>query len=369
MSRLDRLVSTRRQQRDVAADELSRAQKRLQELSEARAEAEAESRAELQRSLNGGTTLSPLDLERLDFERSCSEAAARHGEVAVQRARELALEYHRLLRQVEVLSERIAERDREEENRKERRRLDDIAGRARRAVILPVLLVLAASAQGCHRHKATKPAAMLDGRLPDQGKVSPPASQPASRPASQPAHLDAGVPPTDAEVPTDAVYRDQMVFTLEQLRRLAELRNRVRSMEKREQELVAREKSSSEVKSAAAVAAAATASGVPVVDLVRVLREMNKRAAAAMLAEMDPNIAAAALRQLTPTQVAGILAGMPPDRAAPLAARLNPTERNKPVLNRDGGAAKSRHGNNDAGAAARPAATTEQEKHATDAGR
>lgn len=337
MTPVDRMIRTRQQQRDEAARELAAARERLRELEEERAALTERCRAELEGAV-GTETLSLAALETMDASRRWAEVATERSEVAVDEAQRVTAELHRLLRQLEILRERAAERGRAEESRRERRMLDELAARRSRGRLLclaPLALALLDGSLGC-KGKEEKPAAdaaVVDASdagdlwAPSQPSSRPAASQPSSRPASQPASR----PASDA-----GAKRDAMTFSLSELHQLSALRARALELAKKERELAARERrlatSTAESTPSAAKKAATTSASQPVapkeaetqalVDLLQVLERMAVRPAAAMLAEMDPGLVASALRKLPAKKVASILAQMPPDKAGPVASRL-----------------------------------------------
>ena len=166
MTPVDRLVRTRQQQRDSAAEELARAQARLRELQEEQERLTQESRDELLQAV-GTDGLTIASLETMDAGRRQAERAATTGEAVLAQARQTALEYQRMLRQVEILRQRILDRRSDEERRRERRVLDEIASRRRGGGLLGLALVVAVGlgggvgvggCRGEEKHKGTEEA-------------------------------------------------------------------------------------------------------------------------------------------------------------------------------------------------------------------
>jgi hypothetical protein len=379
---VDRLVRTRRQQRDAAADELARARRRLEELEAEQARLETECRENLRRCV-GTDDLSLSDLECMDTSRRCVEAATTSSATAFEDAQQLALEYQRMLRQVEILRERLQDREAIELRRHERRELDEIASRRalRKLLALPLLLCLAQ--QGCGKDEraaadsAASPADAGATRREAKAPASQPASRPASQPASQPTSRPASRPVGDGRRDGGVKPKhDSMVFSFEELEQLAKLKRRGKvgaapSTQPVKPIVTATPKIS--VPPRPAPAPTPPRPTQTLVDLVQVLREMKLRPAAAMLAEMDPGTAAAALQHLPPADVARILSQMPADRAAPIGTRLAAKRAKDAESKHDAGApppapraSKTPRPGGDGGAAA--AATQKKEARSSDAG-
>jgi flagellar export protein FliJ len=335
MTPVDRLIKARKQQRDAAAEELAKARQRLDQATHEVVEINQTSRDNLQRSV-GTDALTISNLESMDTLRQWADKAQQISESAMEEARQLALESHRMLRQVEILRERAIERKNQEGKRRERRELDEIASRLKKIFVIPLLLILCQE-NGCRQEEHFADSTEVDAEVVtvDGGSSLPDVGQPKKDTSEKP---DAGhLLDADAAPPVP----DAMVFTMNELIALTKLKKRSKELEAKEQKLLEQEKLIAAKKNASpAIKPPVVEASKPKIteesqllttDLATVIKDMNNRAAAAMLAEMEPGIAAAALRHLPPKHVAQLLGQMPPDRGALIGARLNVTPRTPTV--------------------------------------
>jgi len=314
MTRIDRLVQARQKQRESAAEELGRAREQLETLVDSETCLLEEARRQV--AGDGDRPLTPETLEQLDTARRCARRGTVAGEDAVELAHRSTLQAQLQLRQVEILRERLRLRNRERLTRKERKETDEIAARLRRLLITLLLLLMLPLSAGCQ-----------EGELHAATTAS-----------------DAGKASAGPRCPDET-------FSVEELALLRKLRTRQKQLAASEQALAAREAAAALMEARVKVMLGelkrlqsnlgrpdgarlaldprvlsdtspdATPSKV---DLVRVLKGMNARAAAAMLALMDPGLAAAALRRLEVPQVGRLLAQMPSEAAAAIGTHLAP---------------------------------------------
>ena len=298
MTRLDRLICTRQQQRDSAAETLALARKRLEALAAAEEELTHQWRHDMGDAV-GTEALTLTMLEAMDATRRFADRAVTAGQAEEQEAQTIAVESQRLLRQLEILRDRALQRQRQERRRREQKELDEVAARKRTLSLLTLaVLTLTMHGAGCEKAAPPPPTTVSEGTLKKEKEVAP---------------------------------RPEETFSAEELALLRKLRARREALLERERGVTANE--------LAVVTARKRVNEMlqqidqiqkklqgktraPKVDLVEVLRGMNTRSAAAMLALMDPMSAAAALNQLPPEMVGKLLASMPPDSAAVLGARL-----------------------------------------------
>jgi len=324
MSPLDRLIKTRQQERDDATSAVSSARAQLERLETAERELMEDAKQRIAAGAEDDS-LTAATLEQLDLAGRFAHHATRAGEEAMETAREQAMEVHRALRLLEILRDRIRERERAAERSRERRELDEVAARksvrgdAFKAGSLLVAALALFPSQGCNTEASAE-------------EVTPAAAASVATPAKT--RIE-----TPARCPEDVYSEAELVL-------LRKLRKRHQILAEQEKELNLREArvlaAESKVvvlmeqlrmlqgslggdKRPVAVKAAneqEDASGTAPVDLVGVLKGMNRRAASAMLAQMDPRMVASAMVKLSPEEVARLLAMMPPENAALVGAHL-----------------------------------------------
>ncbi len=335
---VDRLLRARRYVRDAAAERLEQARQRLQHVLDEQAMLTRQCRDRVTSASGDGEAVTAAQLQTM------ADACVAAGKAScvcaeqMEEARQEALASYRQLRQVEILRERARKAEKVERRKKERKELDEIAGRPGAKLVLPTLLVVAMglAVLGCQKEAA-----------------------PAATPDTAP-RADAGPAKAKAKKPKKDLDEDELLL----LRKLKKRRNELEKMkgdidvrEARLKLLQAKaDKTLGEVKKIQGqiikrvtgvaptpppkkkVEAASQVKIKPasnLVDLNKVLKKMNTRAAAGMLAEVDPDIAAGAIARMTPKKASGVLAQMEPDRAALLAERLS-RKAKKPAAKKDG---------------------------------
>lgn len=336
MKSMDRLIKIRQQQRDEAAARLERARKRLAVLLTSRDALALECKKRIHSAV-GTQQLRITDLERMDIARTGANKATQKGKKTVDEAKDGAKKCFRKLRQVEIWHEKIVDREKTVVRKKERRVLDEIAQRAVGKVLLTVFLfIVDISTLGCTKEKV---------------EFVP---------------IDAGIDTRPAPAPAPKIICPDKQFSPEELALLRKLRRRREQLQSSE-DAVKRETEEAELLKAKAeevlnralktqerilgkslgskdglngeakvvIVPPTQDAGIqdalppdiqPAVDarvsLSEVLKNMNTRKAAAMLAEMNPEIAADALRNFPPEQASRLLAQVPADAAALIAEQL-----------------------------------------------
>ena len=331
---VDRLLRARQYVRDAAAERLEAARQRLQHVLDEQSRLTSECRERVVAASGEGEAVTAGQLQTMaDACMAAGQATCVCSE-EMEEAREEAMASYRKLRQVEVLRERAREVEKVERRRKERKELDAIAGRSATKLVLPVLLLLVAL--GCQKEAD-----------PAEAKATP----------------DAGVIKSDAELAkaatkAAAAKKPKKKLDVDELFLLRKLKSRRQELDKMKGDIELREaklkllqtkadKTLGEVKKIQGqiIKRVTGVSPTPlekkkvdaslkparpvknVVDLNKVLKKMNTRAAASMLAEVDPDIAARAVQHMTPKKASSVLAQMEPDRAALLAERLSRKEK------------------------------------------
>jgi flagellar motility protein MotE (MotC chaperone) len=312
MKRMERLIQARQQQRDVAADALSQARARLDQLARAQAALLQEQRDQFSGSV-GTAALTPAQLESMDTAGRCARQATSCSEVEMQAAREAALQTQQSLRQLEILRSRARSEREQVLRRRERRELDEIASQAKRRLraLLPTLLLIVAAGTSAGCSEETPPAES------EKAEVKPEAA--------------------DKQEQAEEPKCPDEVFTAEELLVLRKLRDRRQGLLAAEQKLATEraklaltQRKTKEMLDQIESWQSRQTDPRPKpgrVNLVKVLKGMNMRSAAAMLAQMDPGTVAAALTQLEPAEVSRLLAKMPPESAAAVGARLSVRDR------------------------------------------
>ena len=118
--RTQRLVDTRRKQRDEAAQVVAERKRQLEALRAAKLRLQVSCKEELEATVGRGG-VSATRLELLHMARRAAQVAESRGEEALASAKDQAMACEVRLRQVEILRDRQAEKRRNEERRKERR--------------------------------------------------------------------------------------------------------------------------------------------------------------------------------------------------------------------------------------------------------
>lgn len=168
MKSVDRLVSTRKSQRDVAAEHLLRARRRLDATTSQKEEIDKEHSDKIDRAV-GNDSLSIQDLERMDIAQRSIQNTVSNQQKDVGAAKEVAMASHQKLRQMEIWREKIEARQLKERQTKERKQTDEFAMRNAKKVAPLLVAISLLFTSGCKdeaKNKA-KEAAKVDKKKTD----------------------------------------------------------------------------------------------------------------------------------------------------------------------------------------------------------
>lgn len=348
MTRPEKLVQVRRQQRAAAARQLEERNGELERLQQARARLLESYREELKQAAEGGE-LSVRRLERLDMVRRAAQEAEVRTSAAVEEARREVAASGVALRQMEWLRDRLLAAKRDEERKRDQRSTDAAGSRIRRGKsTVPgagLLLLALASLAGCSSADATAPRKQQDAaatKRQDAAVRSPARRDGGSdlaateRGARKPAKSD------DAELKLLTKLRERAAALLRAESALTARKRELSQLEQRTRALLAELKgvhdelkgrlpgatkaqraqlaggqkkasgvgapASRPVAGSASLTRAAAIKGTP---LVKVVLRMKPRAAGELLSAMNAQ------------EAARVLLALPRERAARLLARIS----------------------------------------------
>jgi|GEM_PF-6073522 flagellar biosynthesis chaperone FliJ len=398
MKSVDRLVRTRKSQRDVAAEELLNARRRLDATTDQKNEIEKEQNDKLGRAV-GNDSLSIQDLERMDIANKSIRKTESHCQEDVDTAKRVAMDRHQKLRQMEIWREKIEARQLKERRLRERKEVDEFAMR-RAKKVAPLLIALSLIVAPACKDEAKKKAKAA-AKVEKKKKAGPKAA--AKTADGKKAKAGSQIPAKG--VGKDAACADKNKECAEnqvsgaELILLKKLRARSKDIDRREADLKSKEAELKRLKKSAVLALAqlkdrqdillgktpGASSKMPKVVILasvddtaekkrkeeeaaslaakkktdlenaakdkakreseekakkeaflKLVRGFSPRKAAAMMAEMAADKAAGVLISMTPDEQSKILAQVPPAEAAAILQQIQALEEKKVVKKEKG---------------------------------